>query len=71
MSFLFSAVISAMLGHVVDTAVILAVVVINAAIGVVQEGPSGERDSVLSFLRARSFPAICCWRRAIASPPMG
>ena len=27
-----------MLGHVVDTAVILAVVVINAAIGVVQEG---------------------------------
>jgi magnesium-transporting ATPase (P-type) len=35
---LFSAAISAMLGHVVDTAVILAVVVINAAIGVVQEG---------------------------------
>ncbi|MDP1910143.1 MAG: HAD-IC family P-type ATPase, partial [Hyphomicrobium sp.] len=35
---LFSAAISAMLGHAVDTAVILAVVVINAAIGVVQEG---------------------------------
>ena len=35
---LFSAAISAMLWHAVDTAVILAVVVINAAIGVVQEG---------------------------------
>ncbi len=35
---LFSAAISAMLGHIIDTAVIFAVVVINAAIGVVQEG---------------------------------
>jgi magnesium-transporting ATPase (P-type) len=35
---LCSAAISALLGHAVDTAIILAVVIINAAIGMVQEG---------------------------------
>jgi magnesium-transporting ATPase (P-type) len=48
-----SATISAMLGHAVDTAVILAVVVINAAIGVVQEG---RAEQALAAIRSMIGP---------------
>ncbi len=47
---LVSAVITAMLGHVLDTAVILGVVVINALIGVLQEGKAERALSAISTL---------------------
>ena len=53
-----------MLGHVIDTAVILAVVVINAAIGVVQEGRAEQALAAHSQIclapRARCGERAAC-----------
>jgi len=50
-----SAAISAALGHIVDTAVILAVVAINAAVGLIQEGRAEKAlDAIRSMLAPRA-----------------
>ena len=52
---LCSAAISALLGHAVDTAIILAVVVVNAAIGIVQEGRAEQAlAAIRNLISARA-----------------
>lgn len=54
-----SATISLVLGHFVDSAVILAVVVINAAVGIVQEG---RAEKALDAIRSLLAPHASVWR---------
>ena len=54
-----SAVITAALGHVVDTAVILAVVVVNAIIGFIQEG---RAEQAMSAIRQMLSPRTAVLR---------
>jgi magnesium-transporting ATPase (P-type) len=54
-----SATISLLMGHFVDSAVILAVVVINAAVGIVQEG---RAEKALDAIRSLLAPRASVWR---------
>ena len=63
---LASAVITALLGHVVDTAVILAVVLVNALIGFIQEGRAEQAMAALhGMLAPRSVVLRDGLRRSI------
>ncbi len=52
---LFASVVTALLGHWVDTAVIFAAVLVNAVIGFIQEGKAASAlDSIRKLLSARA-----------------
>jgi magnesium-transporting ATPase (P-type) len=70
-----AAVITAGLGHYIDTGVILAVVIANAIIGFIQEGRAEQACCATANGAAstapRLFPATsCCWKRARKFPPI-
>ncbi|MEM8959115.1 MAG: cation-transporting P-type ATPase [Pseudomonadota bacterium] len=64
---LAAAVVTALLGHFVDTAVILAVVVVNAVIGFVQEGRAEEALSAIRDMLAPEARVLRQGRRAAVS----